>query len=201
MNDNILPEEKLLKLIRGDRNPSAKADSMPDVSPVKKYGLKLFSLNFSKLTFDRTIKVFFLLSFLWLIYSFMQPFRVFDKAKLPKTAKEIVSDKKQAAAWPKEQTKPYSFYLEGIKGRKIFSSAPAEDTQKSIGTASADLIKDINLVGIISGEEPQAVIEDKKAQKTYYLKKGQYIGELQLEDILEGKIILNYNRQSYELYL
>lgn len=201
MTDNILPEEKLLKLIRGDKKPTVKADSVPIINPEKKHGLKLHSLNFSTLTFDRIIKIIFLLSFLWLIYSFVQPFSFFDKAKLLKPAKEIVSETKQSAGRIKEQTKPYSFYFEGITGRRIFSGASAQDSQRPIGTASADLIKDINLVGIISGDEPQAVIEDKKAQKIYYLKKSQYIGELQLEDILEGKIILNYNGQSYELYL
>ncbi|MFA6282049.1 MAG: type II secretion system protein N [Candidatus Omnitrophota bacterium] len=201
MTDNILPEEKLLKLIRGDKKPTAKAVSMPPSVPAKKYGLKMLSLNLSTLTFNRIVKIIFLISSIWLIYSFLQPFLFTSKAKPPKAAKDTAADKKQTGIHSKEQTKPYSFYLDGIRGRKIFSCAAAKDTQKSIGTASADLIKDINLVGIISGEEPQAVIEDKKAQKTYYLKKGQYIGELQLEDIMEGKIILNYNGQSYELYL
>jgi type II secretory pathway component PulC len=201
MTDNILPEEKLLRLLRGGKRTTVKTDSIPVTDPARKQSLKLFSLNFSALTFNKIIKLIFLLSSLWLIFSFFQPFRFLNKAKLPKATKEVVADKKQSSTQPKEQAKSYSFYLEGVKGRKIFSSASAEDAQKSIGTASADLIKDINLVGIISGEVPQAVIEDKKAQKTYYLKKGQYIGELQLEDILEGKIILNYNGQSYELYL
>lgn len=200
MTDNILPEEKLLKLIRGERKPLQKVDSAPIADNTKKPGIKLFPRNFSIPTFNKAIKLLLVLSFLWLILLFLQPSYAPNKTKQlkPMAAKNLA---KKISPDAKEQIKPYSFYLEGIKNRKIFSSAAAEDTQKVIGTASADLIKDINLVGIISGEEPQAVIEDKKAQKTYYLKKGQYIGELQLEDILEGKIVLEFNGQNYELYL
>ncbi|MFA5272299.1 MAG: hypothetical protein WC412_08220 [Candidatus Omnitrophota bacterium] len=200
MTDNILPEEKLLKLIRGERNPPQKADSTPIADSIKKPGIKLFPRNFSIPTFNKAIKLLLVLSFLWLILLFLQPSYAPDKTKQLKTA-AVKNPAKRISPDTKEQIKPYSFYLEGIKNRKIFSSAATEDAQKAIGTVNADLIKDINLVGIISGDEPQAVIEDKKAQKTYYLRKGQYIGELRLEDILEGKIVLNYNGQNYELYL
>ena len=67
--------------------------------------------------------------------------------------------------------------------------------------SNTDLVKQLNLVGIIAGENPQAVIEDKNTQKTYYLNKGQFLGEIQLEDILEGKIIINHKGQRFELYL
>ena len=201
MTDNILPEEKLLKLIRGERKPLQKADSVPIADSTKKPRIKLFPRNFSIPTFNKVIKLLLVLSFLWLILLFLQPSYTLKRTGQFNTAKPLKSAKAQNKEQPKTETKPYSFYLEGIKNRKIFSSAATEDTQKAIGTVSADLIKDINLVGIISGDEPQAVIEDKKAQKTYYLRKGQYIGELQLEDILEGKIILQFNGQNYELYL
>ena len=67
--------------------------------------------------------------------------------------------------------------------------------------ANVDLLKDITLVGIITGANPQAVIEDKKSLKNYYVTKGQFIGQMQVEDIQEGKIIINYKGQKYELYL
>lgn len=200
MIDNILPEEKLLKLIRGDRKTTIKTDSMLIPNIEKKQNIKLPLLNLSMLTFNRTIKLILLISSLWLIFLILQPHPVLNKLREPDVTR-VKSTNIHLNTQLKTQIKPYSFYIEGIKNHKIFSSAAADDAQKSIGAVSADLIKDINLVGIISGEEPQAVIEDKKAQKTYYLKKGQYIGELRLENILEGKIILNYNGQSYELYL
>jgi type II secretory pathway component PulC len=62
-----------------------------------------------------------------------------------------------------------------------------------------ELMKEINLLGVISGANPQAVIEDKKSGKTYYVTEGQMIGDFQVEEIGYGKIILNYNGQKFEL--
>jgi type II secretory pathway component PulC len=105
-------------------------------------------------------------------------------------------------AEPVQEVKPYEFYLEGIKSKQIFSSASRpEETARPASAASADLIKGINLVGIISGDRPQAIIEDKIMQKTYYVAKGQFVGAFQVEDIQEGKVILSYRGERFELYL
>lgn len=199
MKDNILPEEKLLKLIRANRK--IKDTTMPVASvAAQKESRKFPSINLPRIPSGRTIKLVFFTSLCYLIISLAHPIFALKKIKLPQidTKEKTVIKKEILPA--SVAIKPYEFYSLAIKQRKIFSSA-ALDLEKPIGIASADLIKDINLVGIISGEPPQAIIEDKKAQKTYYLTKGQFIGELQLEGILEGKIILNYEGQNYELYL
>jgi len=199
MRDNLLPEEKLLKLIRANKKLKDMAVLVSDVTP-QKHNKKLFSINLPHIASGKVVKLVFFISLFYLIVSLVHPIFALKKIKLPRIdAKEkTVIKKKMPQA--KEAIKSYAFYSLGIKQRKIFSNA-AVDLEKPIGTASAELIKDINLVGIVSGENPQAIIEDKKAQKTYYLKKGQFIGQLQLEDILEGKIILSYEGQRYELYL
>jgi type II secretory pathway component PulC len=151
----------------------------------------------------------FIASCIYLIISFIYPLVGFKEVKAPLMKPENISgsEEKQEA---EQKVKPYEFYLEGIRNRQIFSSvstsAPIYEKEKPISSSSleaesADLIKNINLVGIISGENSQAVIEDKKIQKTYYLTKGQFIGEFQIEDIREGKVILNYHGKRFELYL
>ncbi|MCX5712178.1 MAG: hypothetical protein NTY47_03770 [Candidatus Omnitrophica bacterium] len=99
----------------------------------------------------------------------------------------------------KQPIEPFDQYKQSISGRNIFGQTSSD----SPATAAIDsnLIKDISLVGILAGDNPQAIIEDKKTQKTFYVIKGQYFGEFQLEDIQEGKVILNYHGQRYELYL
>jgi len=200
MKDSILPEEKLLKLIRADKKTKPSGLAVSGATPAKKHNIKSFSINFPYIAFNKIIKFVFFISLFYLVVSLVHPVFTSNKIKLPQVeAKERLPEKKEILAQV-TAIKPYDFYSLGIKGRNIFSSA-AVDLEKPIGTASADLIKDINLVGIVSGEEPQAIIEDKKAQKTYYLRKGQFMGQLQLADIKDGKIILSYEGQMYELYL
>jgi type II secretory pathway component PulC len=138
------------------------------------------------------------LSCLYLLFSFIYPFIFLRKVGLPDISKEKGPTVDIGA---KSEGKPLEEYLQGISGKQIFSSVPSAGVAGPASGVSADLVKDINLVGIITGDNPQAIIEDKKAQKTYYLNKGQYIGEFLVEDIQEGKIILNFNGQRFELHL
>ena len=55
-----------------------------------------------------------------------------------------------------------------------------------------DISERIGLVGIITGDKPQAIIEDKKAQKTYYMSKGQSFDGYVVEEIYDDKVIINY---------
>lgn len=199
MKDNILPEEKLLRLIKAHKKAKVVPELVLENKELPKRA-RHFSFGLPNVHFKAVVKFIFFISLFYLTISFAHPFFVSDKIKLPQVeAKEKIQTKINSSI-NKPLLKPYDFYSSGINGRRIFSGTAA-NLEKPIGTASADLIKDINLVGIVSGEEPQAIIEDKKAQKTYYLRKGQFMGELELAEILEGKIILSYEGQMYELYL
>ncbi|MEK6714711.1 MAG: hypothetical protein AABY43_01530 [Candidatus Omnitrophota bacterium] len=193
MKDNILPEEKLLRLIRkekkADREPERKA-SLAKMS--SKAGVK-FSVKPKEI-----ILTAFIASSLYLIVSLIYPLLSIKKNILPEVKQEAVVEPKPETI---EGPKPYDFYLSGIKEREIFSSSQIEVVTKPQSGINTDLLKDISLVGIIAGDTPQAIIEDKKTQKTYYLNKGQFIEEMQVEDIQEGKIILNYRGEKFELYL
>jgi type II secretory pathway component PulC len=103
------------------------------------------------------------------------------------------------------EVKPYEFYLNGITGRQIFknSIASVENAQAGnpLNNVNLDVVKDLTLIGVVQGANLQAIIEDKKNQKTYYVTKGQFVGEFQIEEIYEGKVIINYKGQKFELYL
>ncbi len=204
MKDNILPEEKLLRLIRGQKKQSSfteKISTIPvqDAKPEKNRLLNFsFQKNLFFLNINKIIFAAFIISCLYLIYIFAHPLFLSNNINLPKVTEEKIPEEKIQAI---QQIKPYEYYLEGLKNRQIFSSASGQESEKSAGTINADLIKDMSLIGIISGENPQAIIQDKKAQKTYYVAKGQFIGEFKVEDIQDGKIILNYKGQKFELYL
>lgn len=186
MKENILPEEKLLRLIRKEKKAS-----LPQVSSRARF-------KFPSLKAKQIIIAAFIASSLYLILSLVYPLLVVKKNILPEVKPEAVI---KPEAETIEEPKPYDFYLKGIKEREIFGSSQIAVVTKPASTINTDLVKDISLVGIVSGEPPQAIIEDKKTQKTYYLTKGQFMGEMQVEDIQEGKIILNYRGERFELYL
>ncbi len=212
MKDNISPEEKLLRLIRGEKESKSSDLPHPGLSANKKItfriaNLKLFIKNslFSLIHTYSTPKyirkgifVLMTVSFIYLIASFIYPLVGLKKIKLPAVTKEKMQE---PIIVQKEETKPYEFYLGGTRERQIFGNASGQEAGISAVATEVQSIKDIILVGIISGENPVGIIEDKNTQKTHYVTKGQFIGEFQVEDIQEGKLILNYKGQRYELYM
>lgn len=214
MKDNLSPEEKLLNLIKGGRFSKSPALPSREASRHKKifpgtigtksdvqYSVK--SLTGTHLTFAYIQKLMLVLaaiSCIYLLSSFLYPLLGLKEIQLPETPDNNPPTAFSDTALEKK-TAPYEFYLQGLGNRQIFSANSAQEDTVTSSVADSDLIKNISLVGIISGDNPQAVIEDKNLNKTYYLNKGQFIGELQIEDIKEGRVILNFKGQRYELYL
>lgn len=146
------------------------------------------------------IIVIFIFASFYLAYSLVYSLVLVKTFKIP----VIVQSQKiqpEEKTQEKKEIPSFEFYSREIENRQIFNSPAAAQENKAIAAVTNDLLKDINLVGIIAGENPQAIIEDKKAQKTYYLRKGQFIEEYEITDIQEGKVILINNEQKYELYL
>src|SRR3989338_7319185 len=202
MRDGISPEEKLLRLIRGSKKtdaakipPTILIQNKPEIKPSRQILAQKY-LSFSSL--KKIALIVSIVSFLYLIITFIQPILSLKEIKLSEVATDKIVEPETG---PKISPKPFEFYLKGIQGRQIFSGAEPTREQAPTGEINLDLIKNINLVGVIAGDNPQAVIEDKKAQKTYYVSKGEFVNGLQLEEIHSGKIILNYKGQRFELYL
>lgn len=73
----------------------------------------------------------------------------------------------------------------------------ATDEKPSI--SKEEVVKDMGLLGIIRGHKDQAVIEDKKEKKTYFLYRGDSFGEFTLFDIKDSAVILEYKGERVEL--
>jgi len=212
MKDNIPPEEKLLRLIRGEKKKKPLEPSLQEAgpnkekntqvndfkSPAKRTLQSLISLYFTHAFIKKAIPVLMLISVIYLIASLVYPWLGLKKINLPQVSEVNF---KEPIDLPKEEPKPFEYYSEEARERHIFGTSSMQGSRNPTQAGEAGSIKDINLVGIISGENPQAVIEDKKTQKTYYVSKGQFIGDFQVEDIQEGKIILNNKGQRYELFI
>jgi hypothetical protein len=95
--------------------------------------------------------------------------------------------------------KDYSAYSQTIGSKKLFFSEIVSAVA-DVGQSSA-LSDRFSLVGIITGDNPQAVIEDKKAGKTYYLYKGASFDGTIVEDIGSGRVILDCKGERISLVL
>ena len=224
MHKDISPEEKLLSIIKGKQNIPESAAPKPEVKDIKPvarapwskiddYILAVLKNDFLKNSIldAQSLKVFN--KYLVIIAALIAGYLILDTI--------LVSPSRKAASLiarasvskpvvpPAEKTMPietkgYSYYSNRMSGRNIFGGGYYIQTESQTTGAelSAELSgSDLGLVGIVPGDNPQAIVEDKKNQKTYYLAKGQSINGIIVEDINEDKVVLEYRGKRMTLFL
>jgi hypothetical protein len=199
MQDNISPEEKLLRLIRNPKKAPLTGLAQGHAGEVFRRAPFSFRLSLAPQSLQKYALAFLAAASLYLAASLARPFFGFRKITLEDRPGLPAAQNASVAG---EEAKPFDFYAAPLKERNVFidysAIAPAGE-DGVVQVAAADMIKDITLVGIIMGPSPQAVIEDKAAQRTFYVSKGQSIRQMQIEDIQEGKIILKLKGEKFEL--
>ena len=55
-----------------------------------------------------------------------------------------------------------------------------------------DATESLKLVGISWSDNPDAIIEDTKDTKTFFVKIGQKIGDVKVQAIFKDKVVLSY---------
>jgi hypothetical protein len=97
--------------------------------------------------------------------------------------------------------KPFSSYLETVKKRDIFRMGQklALENSEVISSKAAEASQTLKLVGISWSAFPDAMIEDTKAGKTFFVKKGQMVNDFLVEAIYKEKVVLKYGAESIEL--
>ena len=98
------------------------------------------------------------------------------------------------------EARDYSYYSAEISEKKIFGQGEQEGQDRQV-IAAEDAAGNIGLVGIIAGDNPQAVIEDKKSQKTYYMTKGESFNGFIVEEVSQGRVVLDYQGKKIALSL
>jgi len=103
-----------------------------------------------------------------------------------------------------EQTpKAFLYYLEMVQRRNVFN--PIElareilEEKVVIKKDVSQIIKKLILVGISWSNEPVAMIEDEEKHRTYFLKKGDIIRDMEVKEILDDRVILFYEGHDLEL--
>lgn len=226
MKKDFSPEEKLLRLIRGAKKKVTQRheESVPKIQPseggmhqvnkVSAYRKEKespmvksvsISLPFRLRELDtRTFKfiLIILLACLFVYFIFDIFYTAYSKKEIPKI---LMENEARIAKVGKEpdvlEIKPYSYYSSPVEGRNIFMPQQAEAEKIITGPTVEEIRGGLSLIGIIAGERPQAIIEEKKAGKSYFVYKGGSVGQVAVVDILTDSVILEYKGERFELVL
>lgn len=107
--------------------------------------------------------------------------------------------------------RPAEFYLRAVRGKKLFRTLREEvrapvAAKPDVPAAPpvpvktlAELAEDLMLVGVAESDQPQAIIVNKKSQKTYYLSAGQRIGEIRILSVQQDRVVLGFNDETLDL--
>jgi type II secretory pathway component PulC len=216
----LTPEKQLLKLIEDPNNDILKKRSMrrKGISFLSPEALEArFSLFVNKLkkgfshdgalVFDLRLINRMLLVALLVLSGYFAFFLTQSILKIGKADEFRPKIRPEHAAALPEVTglKNLSHYLEKAIARDIFRPAseqivekPQEET-KPASSQARQATGHLVLVGIAWSANPDAMIEDTKAQKTFFVKKGNRIGDIKVEAVLRDKVILSYEGEEVEL--
>lgn len=215
-NDNISPEERLFKVIQETKKPaSGGARSLRATkwrSNLKNWiasRLTVFGAHNANKEIVLPIKLHEVdlkkvNRALWLILAFLillTAYYAFKRPNLSKITGAVFESSYQAkGSKPIDTFKPLAFYAEQVRKRDIFH--PVTSGIKGIaGSGLQALTKDLGLAGIYQpvGNPSEAMIEDKSAKKTYFLKTGDEIKGMKVKAILKDRVILQYGEEEMEL--
>ena len=100
--------------------------------------------------------------------------------------------------------KEISFYQQKVTSRDIFKEGPKPVVRKQekevAPSEDSEAAKNLALVGISWSANPDVIIEDKSSQKTYFVKRGQIVGDnVKVEAIFKDHVVLSHEGQEFEL--
>lgn len=202
-NDSLTPEEKLLKIIENPGMVEKKKASpaLKNINALQSW-LKNFDIKaaipkrIDIRTVNRILAVLCIVITLVLISDFLNGKFTFRK-KLNKilagtTAKNTAG---KNIAIPEVKTEQL---IADSKKRNIFTLEP--EKEKPIARSDiAGAAVELKLVGILWSDNPQAMIEDTRAQKTYLVSAGDKIGTVNVKSILVDKVVLSKDTEEWDL--
>lgn len=222
---NISPEKRLLNIIEGEGN-EAPTPKTGRVSRGKKFFSlaairgrlsflkskvsqgpgKIPSISFSLDGFNVLMQICIVCLVIYLGMSIKVEFSRLLKHDWKEQASQeplISTDVKAVASLLQSE----SYYLNKVKARNLFGFADEPEEEKAAfkeqpkqgPTELETMAKTLKLVGISWSNDPDAIIEDEKAQKTYFVKTGNKINEISVQAIYKDKVILHYRSQEVEL--
>lgn len=134
-------------------------------------------------------------------------FSALDLKKISGLEPALPSQIKQAALLQDAPflAKPLSYYLDKVRSRDIFSMVARKKEESSAAAPKGpssrimEATQSLKLVGISWSNDPDAMIEDTRSLRTFFVKRGQMIGEIKVQAIFKDKVILGYDGEEIEL--
>ena len=103
---------------------------------------------------------------------------------------------------PPSNIKDYSYYSNEISGKQIFGQAASVgESSSAVAAVLDDTADNFVLAGIVAGKSPQAIIQNKKNEKVYYLNKGDSLDGYIVEEISKNGVVLNNGGKKTTLFL
>lgn len=202
------PEEKLLRLIRKKEPQPSIAPSRPDAGSGRDEAARVGPMGQGRtlprgITWVRCavggLSLVLAVEVIWLI--------ILATRSLPAVAMPTVGAASQAGAAPAPAPSQEIPSLAASAARPLFTS-PAPSNALSIGVRPAQsasgkvLASRLALMGIVSGNPAQAIIEDAQTKKTYLVTPGQMVVDgAVLEEVLDNYVILDLNGEKINLTL
>ena len=82
------------------------------------------------------------------------------------------------------------------------AAAPPSAGGRAASGAARGLVSRLTLMGIVSGDPAQAIIEDAQTKKTYFVSVGQMVVDgAVLEEVLDNRVVLVLDGERVELSL
>lgn len=196
------PEERLLKLIRGKEPQPA----MPVVfTPSQDAGvLKVESSDVSQQTMRWSSIVIGLLSLMLIaeiVLIIMEALKPIPYVVIP-----VIPKSRQVIDVGVQKEREALMSIADSAARQIFIApvvavkAAVKDDRPSLAVSS--LSARLSLLGIVSGESPQAIIEDSQTKKTHFVSEGQHVAEgARVKEIADSSVILEVADETIELTL
>ncbi|MFZ5800582.1 MAG: type II secretion system protein N, partial [Candidatus Omnitrophota bacterium] len=160
------------------------------------------SRSFNRFSFRTVNTILVLLVAILAVYLLAQFLSWPRRISLPTDSGATTSDADfRVAQMP--AAKPYDYYAKQFAAKDIFGAASGGDSSVTlpVGQSAAQIAKDLKLVGVVMDAQPQAAIENKAENKTYFLEVGDMINGMKIDSISENRVILNYSGQRIELSL
>lgn len=214
MDEKVSPEERLFNIIKEQKNSGSGGEvSKPkkpslDVSGIKKFfgSLKLHpgaskGYDIEPKSVNRILSVMLVIIAAFFVYYLFRT--------RPDMEKIVKSIPKTSAA-PKteiEKFAPLDSYIAEVRKRDIFKPVPKDEVKGAAPTSKEaqeklkEAARDLKVVGISWGETPKALLRSEKDKTTYFLKKGQQIGTMDVDvrEITKQKVTIGYKNEQFEL--
>ncbi|MBL7068668.1 MAG: hypothetical protein ISS34_02270 [Candidatus Omnitrophica bacterium] len=210
MTKDSSPEEKLLNLIKKRKKEKAlpKTDYFQAALPKSRETASqrkedISSMQFLKIGSAVTLEnirrlntILFAVLIMMLLYFIVELFLI-PNEKIP--AIEEGASRRALGVVRDGEPKPYSYYSKNIN-KEIFRPLVKEERRNAEPKVPLEeLMNNLSLLGIISGEQPQAIIEDKKVKKTFFLREGQSASGIFLKKIHDGTVTIVYKGEEFIL--